>query len=96
MNSQMTMESFLPDGVNGGAATLAIVALLSMLFQQPNAAENDPLVVRLETLLRSTTSWDGEPQGSLKSGHIGSAENRPLSLPKIPYSPWLKSYRQTN
>jgi len=20
----------------------------------------------------------------------------PLSLPKIPYSPWLKSYRQTN
>src|SRR5215469_722706 len=68
MNSQMTMEFFLPDGVNGGAATLAIVAMLSMLFQQPYAAGNDQSVVRSETLLRSTTSWDGKRYKSYPPG----------------------------
>ena len=68
MNSQMTMEFFLPDGVNGGAATLAIVAMLSMLFQQPYAAENDQSVVRSETLLRSTTSWNEERYKSYPPG----------------------------
>ena len=37
----MTMEFFLVDGVDDGAATLVLVALLSMLFQRPYAGEND-------------------------------------------------------
>jgi len=78
------MEFFLPDGVNGGAATLAIVAMLSMLFQQPYAAENDQSVVRSETLLRSTTSWDGE---RYKSYPPGQPE---LSILKITVPPHTK------
>src|SRR5262249_11270724 len=46
----------------------AIVTLLSMLFQRPYAAENDQSVVRSETLLRSTASWDGERYKSYSSG----------------------------
>ena len=84
MNSQMTMEFFLPDGINGVAATLAIVAMLSMLFQRPDAAENDQSVVRSETLLRSTTSWDGE---RYKSYPPGQPE---LSILKITVPPHTK------
>jgi quercetin dioxygenase-like cupin family protein len=40
---------------------LVIVMLLSILFQRSNVAENDQSVVRSETLLRSSASWDGEP-----------------------------------
>jgi len=68
MNSPMIMEFSLLDDVDGGTAMLAIVTLLSMLFPQPCAAENDQSVVRSETLLRSTTSWDGERYKSYPSG----------------------------
>ena len=68
MNPPMTMEFFFLDGIDGGATMLAIVTLLSMLFQQPYAAESDQSVVRSETLLRSTTSWDGERYKSYPSG----------------------------
>jgi hypothetical protein len=39
MNSPMIMEFFLLDDVDRGAAMLAIVTLLSVLFQRPYAAE---------------------------------------------------------
>ena len=68
MNPPMTMEFFFLDGIDGGATMLAIVTLLSMLFQQPYATESDQSVVRSETLLRSTTSWDGERYKSYPSG----------------------------
>jgi len=45
MNSPMIREFFLLDDVDSGAAMLAIVTLLSMLLQQPYAAENDQSVV---------------------------------------------------
>jgi len=32
-----------------------------MLLQRPNAAKNDQPSVRLETLLQTSSSWDGEP-----------------------------------
>ena len=80
----MTMEFFLVDGVDDGAATLVIVALLSMLFQHPYAGENDQSFVRSETLLRSTTSWDGE---RYKSYPTGQPE---LSILKITVPPHTK------
>src|SRR5215469_13921198 len=83
MNSQMTMEFFLPDGVNGGAATLAIVAMLSMLFQQPYAAENDQSVVRSETLLRSATCWDGERYKSYPPGQPELSTAKPSAMTSI-------------
>ena len=64
----MIMEFLLLDDVDGGAAMFAIVTLLSVLFQRPYAAENDQSVVRSETLLRSTASWDGERYKSYPSG----------------------------
>ena len=79
----MTMEFFLLDDVDGGAAMLVIVTLLSMLFQ-PYAAENDQSVVRSETLLRSTTSWDGERYNSYPSGQPA------LSILKITVPPYTK------
>ena len=80
----MTMEFFLVDGADDGSATLVIVALLSMLFQQPYVAENDQSIVRSETLLRSATSWDGERYKSYPSG-------RPeLSILKITVPPHTK------
>jgi hypothetical protein len=39
-----------------------------MLFQRPHAAENDQSVVRSETLLQSTASWDSERYKSYPSG----------------------------
>jgi quercetin dioxygenase-like cupin family protein len=78
------MEFFLVDGADDGSATLVIVALLSMLFQQPYVAENDQSIVRSETLLRSATSWDGERYKSYPSG-------RPeLSILKITVPPHTK------
>jgi quercetin dioxygenase-like cupin family protein len=64
----MTRELFLLDDVDDRAAMLAIVTLLSMVFQRSDAAENNQPVVRSETLLRSTTSWDGERYKSYPSG----------------------------
>jgi len=80
----MTMEFVLLDGVDGGATMLAIVTLLSILFQQPCAAENDQSVVRSETLLRSATSWDGERYKSYPSGQPK------LSILKITVPPHTK------
>ena len=80
----MIMEFSLLDDVDGGTAMLAIVTLLSMLFPQPCAAENDQSVVRSETLLRSTTSWDGERYKSYPSGQPV------LSILKITVPPHTK------
>ena len=82
----MTMDFFLVDGVDDGAATLVIVALLSMLFQHPYAGENDQSFVRSETLLRSTTSWDGERH---KSYPTGQPE---LSILKITVPPHIHNF----
>jgi len=79
------MEFSLLDGLDGSAAALAIVTLLSMLFRrQPYAAENDQSVVRSETLLWSATSWDGERYKSYPSGQPV------LSILKITVPPHTK------
>jgi len=84
MNSPMTMEFLFLDGLDGSAAALAIVTLLSMLSRRPYAAENDQSVVRSETLLRSATSWDGERYKSYPSGQPV------LSMLKITVPPHTK------
>ncbi len=47
-----------------GVTVLVIVAFVLTLFHQASAVE---LVVRSETLLRSSSSWDGEPCKSYQS-----------------------------
>jgi quercetin dioxygenase-like cupin family protein len=65
-------------------AMLVTVMLLSILFQRPNSAENDQSVVRSETLLRSSASWDGELYKSYPSGQPE------LSILKITVPPHTK------
>jgi quercetin dioxygenase-like cupin family protein len=49
-------------------STVLIMAMLvSILFPQATAAENDQSAVQSETLLRSSASWDGEPYKSYAS-----------------------------
>lgn len=47
---------------------LAGVVFVSVLFQQTNAAQNVQSAVSSETLLRSSSSWDGEPYDSYLPG----------------------------
>jgi len=49
MNSPMTIEFVFLDGLGGSAAALAVVTLLSMLFRQSYAAENDCAIGDLAT-----------------------------------------------
>ena len=50
------------------AEILLITALALVLFRQATAAENAQSAVRSETLLRSSSSWDGEPYKSYPPG----------------------------
>ena len=65
----------------GGMPVLAIVTFVSSRFPQVNAAKKDQSVVRSETLLQSSSSWDGEPYKSYPSGQPG------LSILKITILP---------
>lgn len=47
--------------VDGSEPMLVIVMWLSMLFQQATAADNDQAALQVETLLQTSSSWDGEP-----------------------------------
>ena len=60
---------------------LVIMTLALVLFRQATAAENGQSAVRSETLLRSSSSWDGEPY---KSYPPGQPE---LSILKITLAP---------
>ena len=50
------------------AEILLITALALVLFRQATAGENAQSAVRSETLLRSSSSWDGEPYKSYPPG----------------------------
>ena len=63
---------------------LLIVTLALVQFRQDTAAENAQPAVRSETLLRSSSSWDGEPY---KSYPPGQPE---LSVLKITVQPHTK------
>lgn len=63
---------------------LLIATLVLLLFQEAMAAEDAQSAVRSETLLQSSSSWDGEPY---KSYPPGQAE---LSVLKITLQPHTK------
>ena len=66
-NLPPTMEFSLVDPCRRGEMLL-ITALALVLFRQATAAENAQSAVRSETLLRSSSSWDGEPYKSYPPG----------------------------
>src|SRR5215471_8415736 len=63
---------------------LLVMTLVVVLFRQSTPAENAQLAVRSETLLASSSSWDGEPY---KSYPPGQPE---LSVLKITLPPHTK------
>ena len=58
--AQMSMRS---------VTTLLIGTFAFTLFQKATAEENRQPAVQSETLLRASSSWDGEPYKSYPSGH---------------------------
>jgi quercetin dioxygenase-like cupin family protein len=74
----------IPAIVNGCVPVRVIVTLVLILLQQANASENDQSAVRSETLLRTSSSWDGEPYKSYPSGQPE------LSILKISIPPHTK------
>ena len=64
----MVMSKSALSLVAGWRRALLVIVFALGLFQQPNAQKNGQSAVRLETLLRSSESWDGEPYKSYRSG----------------------------
>jgi len=70
--------------VDGGEPMLVIVMLLSILFQPATAADDDQVTLQVETLLQSSSSWDGEPYKPYRAGQPQ------LSILKITVPPHTK------
>lgn len=78
------MEFSLASDVDDGEPMVVIVMLLSTLFQLAKGKRNDQPGVRSESLLRSSSSWDGEPYKCYPSGQPE------LSILKITLSPYTE------